>query len=89
MLRVFVMGLGPRRVSSAGLGSALEEAARTLSRAKVEAVALEVPGAGVLDDQVRASAVTSQFLPKFKGKSVAILGERSLAKLIPGLKSEK
>jgi len=89
MPRVFVMGLGRRRVSSAGLGSALEEAARTLSRAKVEAVALEVPGAGVLDERERASAVTSQFLPRFKGKSVAILGERALAKLIPGVKGEK
>ena len=89
MPRVFVMGLGPRRVSAAGLASALEEAARTLSRARVEAVALEIPGAGALEEQARASAVTSQFLPNFKGKTVALLGEKSLARLIPGVKAEK
>lgn len=90
MPRVFVMGLGSaKRLSAAALGSALEEAAKTLSRAKVESVALEVPGAGVLDDQTRAAAVANQFIPRFKGKSVVLLTEKSLSKLVPGVKGEK
>ena len=86
MPRVFVMGLGPgKRLSDAALHSAMEEAARTLSKAKVEAVALEVPGAGKLDDATRAAAVAESFIPKFKGKSISLLSEKSISRLIPGL----
>jgi len=86
MPRVFVMGLGPgKRLSEAALHSALEEAARTLSKAKVEAVALEVPGAGKLDEQTRAEAVTNSFIPKFKGKSISLLSEKTLSRRISGV----
>lgn len=86
--RVFVIGLGQRRgLNASSLGEALANAGRVLARARVEAVALEIPGAGALDESVRASALTEKFLPNFKGRTVAVLADKELARRLPGRKS--
>jgi hypothetical protein len=82
--RVFVVGVGPRqRLTADALGRALTFAARMLTRAKVEGVALELPGAGVLEDSVRAWALVNQFVPEFKGQQVAVLGDKGFARHLP------
>ncbi|NOK34306.1 peptidase M17 [Corallococcus exercitus] len=77
--RIFVVGLGSRkRLDAASLGEALAGAAKVLSRAKVEAVALEVPQGASLSDAVRAEAYQRQFLPAFKGGRVSLLADKGL-----------
>lgn len=84
MRRIFAAGIGRSdALDPQGLGSALEKAARTLSRANVESVALEIPGGAALDDGTRAALLVNQFLPKFAGARVAVLSERALARLLP------
>ena len=79
MGRLFVVGVGKAATfTPASLGSALSSAARMLSRARVEAVALELPGQPTLDEAARAEGLTSRFLPEFKGARVAVLAERGL-----------
>ncbi len=85
--RIFVMGLGPHRALEApALGEALAHAGRVLTRAKVEAVALELPGTASLGDAARVSAFTERFLPSFKGRRVAVLADKDVARLLPGRK---
>lgn len=85
MPRVFVVGVGrssnptPERV-----GQALHTAAAMLSRAKVQGVALELPGSGSLDDKQRVTALSGRFVPDFSGQRVAILGEKALTRMLPG-----
>ncbi|MFL5358924.1 M17 family peptidase N-terminal domain-containing protein [Archangium sp.] len=82
--RVFVIGLGQRStLDASSLGEALAYAARVLAKAKVEAVALEIPGSGALDEGARASALKEKFLPVFKGKKVAVLADKELARRLP------
>jgi hypothetical protein len=82
--RVFVIGLGQRStLDASSLGEALAYAARVLAKAKVEAVALEIPGSGALDEGARASALKEKFLPAFKGKKVAVLADKELARRLP------
>lgn len=82
--RVFVIGLGQRRgLDASSLGEALAYAARVLAKAKVEAVALEIPGSGALDEGARATALKEKFLPAFKGKKVAVLADKELARRLP------
>jgi leucyl aminopeptidase len=82
--RVFVIGLGQRRsLDASSLGEALGHAARVLAKAKVEAVALEIPGSGALDDGARAAALKDKFLPAFKGRKVAVLADKELARRLP------
>ncbi|NOK19915.1 M17 family peptidase N-terminal domain-containing protein [Corallococcus carmarthensis] len=77
--RIFVVGLGSRkRLDAASLGEALAGAAKVLSRAKVEAVALEVPQGASLSDSARAEAYQRQFLPAFKGGRVSLLADKGL-----------
>jgi len=45
-------------------------------------VALELPGAGVLQDSGRAQAFKGAFLPVFTGARVAVLGEKGLGKIL-------
>ncbi|PTL82393.1 M17 family peptidase N-terminal domain-containing protein [Vitiosangium sp. GDMCC 1.1324] len=86
--RVFIIGLGQRRgLDASSLGEALANAGRVLAKARVEAVALEIPGVGSLDEGVRASALTEKFLPNFKGRAVAVLADKELARRLPGKKS--
>ena len=85
--RVFVLGLGRRSgMDAAALGDALASAGQVLARAKVDAVALEVPGQGALDDSARLSAFQDRFLPAFKGKKVAVLADKEFARRLPARK---
>ena len=86
--RIFVIGLGRRRgLDASSLGEALAHAGTVLAKARVEAVALEIPASGALDEATRASALTDKFLPHFKGgKKVTVLAGRELARRLPGRK---
>jgi hypothetical protein len=85
--RIFVIGLGRRQgLDASSLGEALANAARVLAKAKVEGVALEVPGVGKLEDAARASALNDKFLPAFKGQRVAVLADKELARRLPNRK---
>ncbi|EPX57849.1 hypothetical protein D187_004602 [Cystobacter fuscus DSM 2262] len=85
--RVFVMGLGRRRgLEPSSLGEALASAGKVLTRAKVESVALEVPGQEALDESVRFSALQEHFLPAFRGRKVAVLADKELARRLSGRK---
>jgi len=81
--RVFALGLGnAKSLSAVGLGDAMANAARVLTRAGVSAVALEIPGAGAVSESTRAAALLNQFLPEFKGLRVAVLSEKGLLRLL-------
>ncbi|SEU06110.1 M17 family peptidase N-terminal domain-containing protein [Stigmatella erecta] len=81
--RIFAVGLGRRRTLDAGsLADALADAARVLTKAKVESVALEIPGGDRVDEAAQAAALREHFLPGFKGKNVAVLADKALAKLV-------
>ncbi|MBN1204624.1 MAG: peptidase M17 [Myxococcaceae bacterium] len=86
--RIFAVGLGSRKsLDAAALGQALASAARVLAKAKVESLALEIPGGAQLDEAAQAAALQQHFLPAFKGKRVALLADKGLAKLLPARKS--
>jgi hypothetical protein len=81
--RIFVAGLGKsQQLTASGLGEALSAAAKTLSRAKADGVALEVPGAGTLDENSRAAALKQAFLSEFRGSRVAVFSDKPLARLL-------
>jgi hypothetical protein len=83
MRRIFVVGIGPRRkLDAEGLERALVQARDILVRAHVPSVALELPGAGVLDDVARAKVFRSSFLPAFSRARVALFGSREVARSI-------
>ncbi|HZA49766.1 MAG TPA: M17 family peptidase N-terminal domain-containing protein [Myxococcaceae bacterium] len=85
MWRIFVIGLGRKQALTPDvLARALGKAAETLQRAQVQSVALEIPGEGVLEDGLRARALTARFLPAFSSQSrVAVLGGEAIARLLP------
>jgi len=86
--RIFAVGLGARKDLDAGaLGAALANAAQVLDKAKVESVALELPGSGRVDEAAQAQALQQHFLSAFKGKRVTVLADKALAKLLPVRKS--
>jgi len=86
--RVFAVGLGRRgSLDREALGQVLASAARVLAKAKVESVALEIPSGTGLDEAAQAAALQQHFLPGFKGRQVAILADKPLAKLLPVRKS--
>jgi cytosol aminopeptidase family protein len=86
--RIFVVGLGPRKSLDAGsLGQALANAAQVLDKAKVDSVALEIPGGAQLTEAAQAEALQQHFLPAFKAKRVTVLADKALAKLLPVRKS--
>lgn len=81
--RVFVLGLGRSAdLTAEKVEGALKNAAKVLTQAKVNAVGLELPGGQVLDEATRARVLKSAFLPGFKGGRVAVLGDKSLLKLV-------
>lgn len=86
--RIFVIGLGRRKgLDASSLGEALTNAGQVLARAKVEGVALEIPGSTALDEATRASSLNDRFLPAFKGgRKVAVLADKELARRLPGRK---
>lgn len=83
MSRIFAIGIGERqRFGTEALGEVLSNAAGVLTKAQVATVALEIPGAGAVDESTRAASLVKQFLPAFKGGRVAVLSERSVARLL-------
>ena len=86
MTRLFAVGLGKssKHLDSAALASALTAAGKMLSRAKIAAVAIEVPGTGSISDEARAAAFTGQFMPAFEGDRVAVLADRGLRQSLSG-----
>lgn len=85
MSRIFAMGIGERqRFGTEALSQALSNAGHVLSKAQVTTVALEIPGAGAVDEPSRAAALVEQFLPAFKGGRVAVLSEKGVARLLAG-----
>ncbi|WP_224249486.1 M17 family peptidase N-terminal domain-containing protein [Hyalangium gracile] len=86
--RIFAVGLGARKnLDAASLGVALANAARVLDKAKVDSIAMELPGGEKVDEAAQAQALQQHFLPAFKGKRVTILADKGLAKLLPVRKS--
>jgi leucyl aminopeptidase len=86
--RVFAVGLGRRAaLDKEALGQVLASAAKVLAKAKVESVALEIPSGANLDEAAQAAALQQHFLPGFKGRQVAVLADKPLAKLLPVRKS--
>jgi hypothetical protein len=85
MRRIFVIGIGlARELDADRLGRALARAARVLRLAKVEGVALDVPGARTLAESTRAAALLNQFIPEFRGGHVAVLSDKGLLRLLSG-----
>ncbi|HYV47958.1 MAG TPA: M17 family peptidase N-terminal domain-containing protein [Myxococcaceae bacterium] len=81
--RVFAIGVGRwQTLTEEGLAAAMKTAAQVLDRARAQSVALELPGAGVLQDSARAQALKGSFLPAFAGARVAVLGEKGLGKIL-------
>lgn len=79
--RIFVVGLGSRKaLDAAALGTALGNAAKVLAKAKVESVALELPTSPGVEESARSAALEKNFLPVFKGKRVAVLGDKGNAR---------
>jgi hypothetical protein len=75
--RVVVLGLGPGgdALHPGVLRSALSQAADVLNRARVDSVALELPGRGAMAAQDRTSAFDEAFVPAFRGARVTLLSE--------------
>lgn len=84
MSRIFALGVGRLGgLGPDGLGRVLASAAKVLSKAGVKSVAFEIPGAGAVDEVVRAGALSRHFLPAFPGGRVAIFAELPLRQLVP------
>ena len=75
--RVVVLGLGPGgdALHPGVLRSALSQAADVLNRARVDSVALELPGRGAMPAQDRTSAFDEAFVPAFHGARVTLLSD--------------
>jgi hypothetical protein len=75
--RVVVLGLGPggEALHEAVLRSALSQAADVLNRARVDSVALELPGRGAMPAPDRTSAFAEAFTPAFRGARVTLLAD--------------
>ncbi|HTS80682.1 MAG TPA: M17 family peptidase N-terminal domain-containing protein [Myxococcaceae bacterium] len=75
--RVVVLGLGPGgdALHESTLRGALSQAADVLNRARVDSVALELPGRAALPAQERTSAFTEAFVPAFRGARVTLLAD--------------
>jgi len=81
--RIFAVGVGSTTgFAASALSEVLSGAANMLNKARINSVAVEVPGLGSLDDATRAELLSSVFVPRFSGSRVAVLAEKPLAKLI-------
>jgi len=80
--RAFAIGVGPGALTEDALASALKIAAQVLKKVRAESVAMELPGAGSLPEQIRAQALRQVFLPVFNGSRVAVLAEKGLARAL-------
>lgn len=87
MPRIFAIGSGNARMLDAQLlGELFSKAAEVLSRAKIEGVALEVPGARSLEESTRASALLNQFVPQFRGSRVAVISDKPLIRVLSNVR---
>jgi hypothetical protein len=75
--RLVVLGLGPggQALHPGVLRTALSQAADVLNRARVDSVALELPGRGSMPAQERTSAFDEAFAPAFRGTRVTLLAD--------------
>ena len=75
--RLVVFGLGPggEALHPGVLRTALSQAADVLNRARVDSVALELPGRGAMPAQERTSAFDEAFAPAFRGARVTLLAD--------------
>jgi Cytosol aminopeptidase family, N-terminal domain len=75
--RLVVLGLGPggEALHPGVLRTALSQAADVLNRARVDSVALELPGRGAMPSPERTSAFNEAFVPAFRGARVTLLAE--------------
>ena len=75
--RLVVLGLGPggQALHPGVLRMALSQAADVLNRARVDSVALELPGRGAMPAPERNSAFTEAFVPAFRGARVTLLAD--------------
>jgi len=75
--RLVVLGLGPggEALHPGVLRTALSQAADVLNRARVDSVALELPGRGVMPPKERTSAFDEAFIPAFRGARVTLLAD--------------
>ena len=75
--RLVVLGLGPggEALHPGVLRSALSQAADVLNRARVDSVALELPGRGAVPAEERTSAFQEAFVPAFQGARVTLLAD--------------
>ena len=87
MPRIFAIGSGQARMLDAHLlGDLFSKAAEVLSRAKIESVVLEVPGARSLEESTRASALLNQFVPQFRGSRVAVISDKPLIRVLSNVR---
>ena len=75
--RLVVLGLGPggEALHPGVLRTALSQAADVLNRARVDSVALELPGRGAMPAQERTSAFDEAFAPAFRWTRVTLLAD--------------
>jgi hypothetical protein len=75
--RLVVLGLGPggEALHPGVLRTALSQAADVLNRARVDSVALELPGRGAMPSRERTSAFDEAFVPAFRGARVTVLAD--------------
>ena len=75
--RLVVLGLGPggEALPPGVLRTALSQAADVLNRARVDSVALELPGRGAMPAPERTSAFAEAFVPAFRGARVTLLAD--------------
>ena len=75
--RLVVLGLGPggEALHPGVLRTALSQAADVLNRARVDSVALELPGRGAMPAPERTSAFDEAFVPSFRGARVTLLAD--------------
>ena len=75
--RLVVLGLGPggEALHPGVLRTALSQAADVLNRARVDSVALELPGRGAMPAPERTSAFDEAFMPAFRGARVTLLAD--------------
>ena len=85
MSRIFAVGIGNMEgFDLDALIRSMADAARILTRALVMTVALEIPGAGKVEEATRAAALLNQFVPEFGGSHVAVLSDKGVARLLSG-----
>ena len=83
--RLFAIGLGRRQgLTRERLEQALGLAARTLKKAGLRTVALELPRVEGMGEEAQRELLRQAFLPAFAGSRVAVLGGRAPARAAEG-----